>query len=177
MTQLEFQIEQAEQVFTTRWFSIEKIPNRREIEKPYYRLSCADSVEILAITPDSQVLLVRQYRPAVSMPMLELPAGHVDPGETPEQAVQRELEEETGYVCERITYLGPHKIAASRINSTLHLYVGHNASKINGDFRKQEAVDVRLMPLDDFRSRIRDGDYQEMSGIATYCLANLKGLV
>ncbi|MBN2008121.1 NUDIX hydrolase [candidate division KSB1 bacterium] len=172
-----FQTEQAEQVFETRWFSIEKIPNRLETENPYYRLSCDDSVEILALTPDKQVLMVLQFRPAVSMPMLELPAGHVDPGETPEQAVQRELEEETGYACEWITYLGPHKIAASRINSTLHLYFGHNAYKIIGECRKHEKVDAVLMPLDEFRKRIQEGQYLEMSGIATYCLANLAGFV
>ncbi len=172
-----FHSELAETVFETPWFSIERIPHITEPDNPYFRLSCDDSVEILALTPEKQVLLVEQYRPAVSMPMLELPAGHIDSGETPEVAVQRELEEETGYACEWITYLGPHKIAASRINSTLHLFYGHNALKIDGEHRKQEKVDLSLMPLEEFVQNIRDGQYLEMSGIATYCLANLAGLV
>ena len=176
-TEIVFHPEQAEKVFETPWFSIERIPHVNEPDNPYFRLSCDDSVEILAVTPEQQVLLVEQYRPAVNMPMLELPAGHIEPGETPEIAVQRELEEETGYVCEWMTYLGPHKIAASRINSVLHLYYGHNAKKIIGEYRKQEKVDLTLLPLEEFVQRIRDGRYLEMSGVATYCLANLAGLV
>lgn len=54
------------------------------------------SVAALPIHDDGRVTLVRQYRYAVDALVWELPAGRIDPGETPEQGAQRELEEEAG---------------------------------------------------------------------------------
>jgi len=62
-----------------------------------------DAVAILALlrtsqSADVEMLLVQQFRPPVDAPTIELPAGLIDPGETPENAALRELKEETGYV-------------------------------------------------------------------------------
>ena len=64
-----------------------------------------DFVVIVAVTRQDQILLVRQFRPAAAAVTLELPAGHVDPGETPEQAARRELLEETGYEADTFKLL------------------------------------------------------------------------
>src|ERR1700758_361882 len=57
---------------------------------------------VVAVDDYGQVLLVRQLRPAVGVTVLELPAGLIDPGESPIETARRELEEETGYVAERL---------------------------------------------------------------------------
>lgn len=56
-----------------------------------------DTVTVLAQNEAGQMLLVRQFRPAVGCHTLEAPAGLIDQGETPEQAARRELQEETGF--------------------------------------------------------------------------------
>lgn len=68
----------------------------------------SDAVFIIArIEPEGEMLLVRQFRPPAGAPVLEFPAGLIDPGETPETAAVRELYEETGYCGEVVTVLPP----------------------------------------------------------------------
>jgi ADP-ribose pyrophosphatase len=65
-------------------------------------------VNILALTADNQVVVARQFRPGPEIVCDDLPGGFVDPGESPEQAVIRELKEETGYVPGKIRLLGSY---------------------------------------------------------------------
>lgn len=61
-------------------------------------LDCRDGVEVVAVTTENTVLLVRQYRPGPGLVLDELPGGYIEPGEEPADAARRELLEETGYV-------------------------------------------------------------------------------
>ena len=164
-------------VLETGWFSIDAIPSKSTAGKPYYRLSCDDSVEILAVTSQQEIILVRQFRPAVEMLMLELPAGYVNQGESNHEAVQRELWEETRYVCDSVSYLGAFKIAPSRINNTLHLFCGKEA-RLKGlqDMGDSES-EVVLVTQDEFRKLIDEGKFLEVAGITTYYLAQTAGLI
>lgn len=84
-------------VFSTPWFSLVARYTGAAGGEPHYSIRANDYVSVLAWTEAGRFILVRQFRPAVQATTLELPAGHVDPGETPESAALRELEEETGY--------------------------------------------------------------------------------
>src|SRR5947209_11302147 len=57
----------------------------------------AETVAVLPVLPDGRLVLVRQYRKAAERILLEMPAGGIDGDETPEEAVRREMIEETGY--------------------------------------------------------------------------------
>jgi ADP-ribose pyrophosphatase len=87
-------------VFKGRVFSVEveqrKYPNGSEHEIQVVRHS--PSVVIIPMRSDGQVILIRQYRASVDRELWEVPAGRVDAGETPEDAVKRECEEEIGLV-------------------------------------------------------------------------------
>ena len=61
---------------------------------------------VLAQTDDGSICFVRQFRYPYRRSLLELPAGKLDPGETPEQCARRELEEETGLIADRLIDLG-----------------------------------------------------------------------
>ena len=75
-------------------------------EHPRVRLDCPDWVNVIAVTPDEQLILIRQYRFGISAVTLEVPGGMVDAGEDPARTAARELEEETGYVPGRVVPLG-----------------------------------------------------------------------
>jgi ADP-ribose pyrophosphatase len=69
-------------------------------------LEATDWVNVVALTPEKKLLTVCQYRFGVGRITVEIPAGLLEPGETPEQAARRELEEETGYTTSQWKYLG-----------------------------------------------------------------------
>ena len=73
---------------------------------PRVQIDCPDWVNVLPVTPEGQVVFVRQFRFGIWSDSLELPGGMVDPGEAPATAAARELEEETGFVPGRIEPLG-----------------------------------------------------------------------
>jgi ADP-ribose pyrophosphatase len=91
-------------VYSGRVFSVEvdhvRFPNGREHVVEVVRHP--PSVVLLPVQPDGRVVMVRQYRPSIGRDTWELPAGSVDPGETPEAAARRECEEETSLVPERV---------------------------------------------------------------------------
>ena len=91
-------------VFKGRVFSVEvdrrRFPNGTEHEIAVVRHS--PSVVIIPMRDDGQVILIRQYRASVDKELWEVPAGRVDTGESPEEAVVRECEEEIGLVPRRL---------------------------------------------------------------------------
>lgn len=90
--------------FECPWLTLVSTPD--PAGRPYYMIDLADYVAVVAITAEGRALLVRQYRPIVDRVTLELPSGHVDGGESPEDAARRELLEETGYAAGELQLLG-----------------------------------------------------------------------
>ncbi len=83
----------------------------------------SDCIGVVAIDEDDNVLLVRQYRKAIEKELLELPAGGIDPGETPEEAVIREMQEETGYKPGKVERLAGFYSSPGFLTEYLHLYL------------------------------------------------------
>jgi 8-oxo-dGTP pyrophosphatase MutT (NUDIX family) len=92
-------------VFTTPWFDLVS-KSAGDNSSPHYSISTRDYVSVLAVTQDNAFVLVQQFRPAVEILTLELPGGHVDEGESPEQAARKELREETGFIANDLIPLG-----------------------------------------------------------------------
>ncbi len=103
----------------------------------------AGSAVMMAVDARGRVLLVRQYRLPAEAMLWELPAGRLDPGETPLQAARRELEEETGY-------------RARRWRKLLSFYAspGYIAEKMNV-FVATDLIPGPPKPMDDERIRTR----------------------
>ena len=59
---------------------------------------------VVPVTDKGTILLVRQYRNALDQETLEIPAGGIEPGETPLECVTREIEEETGFIAGKVTH-------------------------------------------------------------------------
>ncbi|MCA8961842.1 MAG: NUDIX hydrolase [Planctomycetes bacterium] len=79
---------------------------RTGTEHSYYVIEAPDWVNVIAVTTDEQIVLIRQHRAGTGHATLEIPGGMVDPGETPLEAARRELSEETGFVSDDWTELG-----------------------------------------------------------------------
>jgi ADP-ribose pyrophosphatase len=117
-----------EVVFTTPWFQI-VAKQVAGSTGPHYSLQTKDYVSVVAFTDDDQLLLVRQFRPAVARMTLELPSGHVEPGETPEQAARKELLEETGYLADTFTLLGNLSPDTGRLGNRMWCFFARGARR------------------------------------------------
>jgi ADP-ribose pyrophosphatase len=109
-----------------------------------------DHPEAAAVVPfvsDEEILMVRQYRYALGKETLEIPAGKMDPGETPEVCVRRELWEETGYEADEFTFLYTYAPAIGYSNERIHLYSARRLRKkeTNVDGREISAVETHSL--------------------------------
>jgi hypothetical protein len=77
-----------QKVFETEWLSIEATSDKFPNNKPCYRLPCADSAIMLAVTGEQKIILFGQFRPALGVHTLEFPAGYADQGESTIDAVK-----------------------------------------------------------------------------------------
>jgi 8-oxo-dGTP pyrophosphatase MutT (NUDIX family) len=112
-------------VFATPWFQVQETAGAGKL--PNYSITSPDFVCIVAVTAQNELLLVRQFRHAVGQETLELPAGHVDKGETPEQAARKELLEETGYVADKFELLASLSPSTARFTNRMWCYFAGNA--------------------------------------------------
>lgn len=87
----------------------------------------ADAVCCVVVTPELETVLVRQYRKAVEKPILEIPAGLIDRGESPDEACVRELREEVGFIDGHVELLMDFYSSPGFCNEKLYLYLATNA--------------------------------------------------
>src|SRR5687767_5099472 len=111
-------INKREIAFATRWFEVEAKYTDAD-PQPFYSLKLPDYVTIIASTTSGDIVLVRQYRPAVEAVTLELPSGLVDGKDGPEATARRELEEETGYRAAEMVHLGTLYSDTGRLQNRL----------------------------------------------------------
>jgi ADP-ribose pyrophosphatase len=97
-----------------------KMPDGRETTREI--VEHADCVAIIPVDAQGNILLVKQYRKAVDQELLEIPAGGIDPDETPEEAVRREMQEETGYLPQKIEKMGGFFSTPGYCREYLYLY-------------------------------------------------------
>jgi len=161
-------------VFTTPWFQIfaEQSPKGGQ---PHYVIQGKDFVVIVAVTRQNQILLVRQYRPPVAAVTLELPAGHIDPGETPEQAARRELLEETGHEADNFKLLADLSPSVARFTNRMYCFFAADARPVIGA-KPQGEAGVSLVLYDrGVRALIDEKDFYSAPSCVALYLAALRG--
>jgi 8-oxo-dGTP pyrophosphatase MutT (NUDIX family) len=115
-----------------------------------------DWVLILAVTPQQEVVMVRQYRHGSEQVCLELPGGLVDPEDTsPELSARRELLEETGYEASNLRLLGECYPQPAILSNRCFFYLAETAVKTQGqNLDAGEDIEIITMPLKEFQDRI-----------------------
>lgn len=115
---------------------------------PYFYLqSPADAVATVALTAGGDVILTRQYRHPVGRVLYDLPAGRIDPGESPQEAAARELEEETGYRAADWRKLAYYNQFPGSMQVGTHLFLARDLTPGEQSLDRFEDVEVVEMPF------------------------------
>jgi len=163
-------------VFQNEWFSIEQesFDNIESLKgKPYYRINSPDGVIILAMTETDEIILVKQFRPAINQYTLEFPSGAINESESPQEAAVRELYEESGFVCRTLNCLGKGRIMMNRHNSRDFAFYGTGAVK-HSNFEGKEDIEVVLVTPADFKALVLSGQFEQFPAFALLVLAEWK---
>ena len=118
-------------------------------------------VGILPITAQGEVLLVKQYRYPYEELLLEIPAGKLEPGETPFETGVRELQEETGMNAARYFDLGIDYPSPGYCNEKIHLYAADGLTEIGQRLDEGEFLNVLSVPLTEALTMIYNGELKD----------------
>lgn len=128
-------------------------------------------VVICAVTPQNEIVLVHQYKHGIGREILELPAGAIDPDESPHDCAVRELREETGYTAPQMQFVRSFIVEPTNSNTIAHLFVALDARKTSEqDLDVTEQIAVELVPSARVREWLRDGTLDCMPHVAALYL-------
>lgn len=159
-------------VFSTPWFDVIAKSAGSDPE-PFYYLDLPDYVSVVATTPKGEVLLVRQYRPATGGYTIELPSGHVEAGESPEDAARRELLEETGHRAGTVEFLGCLLPDTGRLGNRLWAFAAVNAEPVS-EAREAGLTVVSCTP-GELKAHIAESRFDHALHLAVLGLCALRG--
>ncbi len=152
-------------VLKTHPFSVEELDLTRDgksVGHPYYRLDCADWVNVLAVTTNRKAIMIRQARPGSMKKVLETPGGMIDRHEKdPTMAALRELEEETGFTTQRLLPLAVMNPNPAIMTNRCHYFLALNCH-LNPDRKHfpdaEERIEVEIHDFAALDQMVRTGE-------------------
>ena len=129
------------------------------------------SVVMVPIDDLHQALLVRQYRKSPEQSLLEAPAGGLEEGESPEDGVLRELQEEIGFTAGRLLSMGGFWIAPGFCTEYMYAYLASDLRPSALDPDEDENIEVVPVPLERIPDMIRSGEIQDGKSVAALLMA------
>lgn len=130
------------------------------------------SVCIVPVDPQGNVLLVRQYRKPIEDQLLEVPAGGIEPGESPLEAALRELQEEVGFTAGEMQPLSSFWISPGWCTEYMYAYLATELQPARLPADYDENIAVVPVPLAEVDGLMRSGEIKDVKSIASLLLAS-----
>ena len=148
-----------------------ELPDGTIIEDYFVRESRGFAIAA-ALTPERRIVLVRQYKHGIAQIVLELPAGMIDPGESPDACAIRELAEETGYAGDPPRLLRTMFADPTSSNASFHVFLIENAvPKFAQSLDRTEAIVVETATIEELHAALREGRIASGSQVAAAYVA------
>jgi ADP-ribose pyrophosphatase len=162
-------------VYQGRKFAFEtirlRLPNQQEGEWDCIRHP--GGALAVPVTPDGKFVLVRQYRFTAQGRILEFPAGTIEPNETPESTIEREIQEETGYRAHRWQKLGEFFVAPGYSDEIIYAFLAQALEPLEHPPAQDldEDIETVLLTSAEVEAAIHTGEISDAKTIASFFLA------
>lgn len=141
-----------------------RMPDGRETTREIIEHS--EVIVVVAVDEKDNVLLVRQYRSPVGKELLEIPAGGIDDGEKPEEAVRREMQEETGFLPRKLVKLGGFYSAPGFCTEYLHLFLATDLVLSRLHAEDTDEISLERVPVKEIPAMLASGKFEDAKSIA-----------
>jgi ADP-ribose diphosphatase len=143
-------------------------------EKIYIRAIRRNYSTIVPFISKNKVLLIRSYRHLIDSIQLEAPSGYIEEGESPSQAAERELEEETGYRAKKIVSLGYYTLDYSMFEQTGNIFAAYDLvnNNVEGKSRqslgKMEKIELDIVTIEQIKELLYQGKILNAASIVAF---------
>jgi ADP-ribose pyrophosphatase len=170
-----FQILSTEEIFKGRAVMLHidaiRMPDGRETTREI--VDHADCIAAIPIDAEGNVILVRQLREAVRKALLEIPAGGIDDGESPEDAVRRELQEEIGYYPHTVEKMGGFYSTPGYCKEFLYIYLATDLEPRKLTAEDTDYIEIVRVPMHLIPGLIVTGEICDAKSIAALLMVPL----
>lgn len=150
-------------IYENRWMKVrEDIAELPDGQTTIYGVvQCAECVGILPFVDEDHVVLVGQYRYVARAFYWEIPTGGQHPGESLEEAAQRELAEEAGFEAGRLIKLCDFHTSKSILHEVAHLYIARDLRPASRPADHTEFIERRIAPFDEVLGMVERGEIKD----------------
>ncbi len=163
----------SETVYTGRAFQVEVVDARMPdgAVRRFDLVRHPGAVTIIPLDAGGRIWFVRQYRFGANAPLLELPAGTLNPGEDPAACAAREVREETGMAAKKLVKLGEFYLAPGYSTEYMHIFLATDLypDQLPGD--EDEFLQIEAIPADQVLQMARDNQLNDGKTLAALLLA------
>ena len=159
-------------IIETPFFVLEEaLPKISNNNSPYYRITGDNSVIALILDEEDNFIMIKQYRHSLEEYTLEVPAGSIDRGEKPLQAIKREIAEETNFECNLISLGNDYRLMMNRTNIKEFLYFGMHPRNLKIS-KKEDETEVIKIPRKKLFEYTISGEFKQLAAIAIFHLTS-----
>jgi ADP-ribose pyrophosphatase len=173
---MKWQILSSEYLFSDLWFKVRKdvckTPQGKIVD-PYYVYEFTEWVAAVPVTEDGKIVMIKQYRHGLGETCIEFPGGCVDDTDANfEEAVKRELVEETGYTFSSCKYLGKISPNPSTNNNLMHMFLATGGKKTSGQsLDHNEEIEIELFTVEEVKQLIRENKIVQSMHVTCFLYA------
>lgn len=168
----------SKKIKVSKWVSlVSNVVEEKKKQSEYHSIEIHDYVNVLAINKKNEVILVKQFRPAINKKTIELPGGIITNNQSPEIVAKSELLEETGFrVKGRMKKIGRIDVDYGRINNNAYGFFTDNI-EFESKFKTEESIETLKLPLKKFIEKVKNNKFCHSPHICFVLLAKLKKFI